>query len=110
MYRNIYTPPMQLHASHLEDPSSTTHSGYHHHHHQHLSSLRRARKLSFLNLNVLRGMDFNYTIYTIRSWESTNDILDTLDVAASPEPVESDVSKDVDEADERHDVRDASTS
>jgi hypothetical protein len=89
---------MQLHASHLEDPSSTTHSGYHHHHHQHLSSLRRARKLSFLNLNVLRGMDFN------------NDILDTLDVAASSEPVESDVSKDVDEADERHDVRDASTS
>jgi hypothetical protein len=103
---------MQLHASHLEDPSSTTHSGYHHHHHQqqHLSSLRRARKLSFLNLNVLGGMDFNNTISTIGSWESTNDILDTLDVAAGSEPVESDVSEDIDEADERHDVRDASTS
>ena len=108
MYRNIYTPTMQLHASHLEDPSSTTHSGYHHHHHQHLSSLRRARKLSFLNLDVLGGMDFNNAIYTIRSWESTNDILDTHDVAAGSEPVESDVSEHVDEANEWHDVRDAS--
>jgi hypothetical protein len=66
------------------------------------------RKLSFLNLDVLGGMDFNNAIYTIRSWESTNDILDTHDVAASSEPVESDVSEHVDEANEWHDVRDAS--
>jgi hypothetical protein len=75
-----------------------------------VTSLRRARKLSFLDLDVLVTMDLNNTVSAIRSGDSTNDILDTHDVAASSEPVEGDVSKDVDEANQRHDVRDTGSS
>ena len=72
--------------------------------------LGRTRKLSFLNLNVLITVDLNNTVSTIWSGDSANDVFDTLDVAASSEPVESDVSEDIDETDERHDVGDTSAS
>jgi hypothetical protein len=107
MYRNIYSLPTQFHASHLtlaQAPDLLRVSS------SPPTVLRRARKLSFLNLDVLITMDFGNTIYTIRSGDSANDILDTHHVAASSDPVEGYVSEDVDKADQRHNIGDSGAS
>ena len=95
----ICTIPQGHSLYHLES-SAPQHQGYRH-------PLRRARKLSFLDLDILLAMDLSNTVDTIRGSNSTNNILDTKKVAPCSEPMEGDVAEDIDETNEGHHVGDS---